>query len=78
MTREEFIAKYGEAKVKLTHYHKYTFYFGGEVDGVPISVGIGGEADEIYRMEVIAMKWETVASLDPHVGKCGSDEFFDI
>ena len=69
MTREEFMEKYGNAKVKFSSYYKFSFVFSGELpDGKRISVIVGGNADDIYRMEVDVNAEETVAPLYPHSG----------
>lgn len=53
MTREEFIAKYGDVKVTFDCYYKYTFSFSGTCDnGYAIFVDVGGSSDDIYRFSV--------------------------
>lgn len=53
MTREEFIAKYGDVKVKFEYYYKYTFTYTGTCDnGFHISVDVGGDGGDIYRLDV--------------------------
>ena len=53
MTREEFIAKYGDVKVTFDCYSKYTFSFSGTCDnGYDIFVDVGGDSDNIYELEV--------------------------
>lgn len=69
MTKEEFIEKYGAVKVKFSSYYKFSFTFAGILDnGYMIMVSVGGNSDDIYRMEVIADFEETVESLDPYTG----------
>lgn len=84
MTREEFCEKYGDVKVKFSDYYKYTFNYTGELpDGGTISVGYGGNFDDIYRHEVVANVEQTISSLYPYTGtaydKDGNviDEFYD-
>lgn len=53
MTREEFIAKYGDVKVTFDRYYKYTFSFSGTCDnGNDIFVDVGGGSEDIYRLDV--------------------------
>jgi hypothetical protein len=53
LTREEFIAKYGDVKVTFDYYYKYTFSFSGTCDnGNDILVDVGGSSDDIYRLDV--------------------------
>ena len=53
MTREEFIAKYGDVKVTFDCYYKYTFSFSGTCDnGYDIVVDVGGNYDDIYIFSV--------------------------
>ena len=61
MTEKEFFEKYGERKVKLISYHKYTFTF---TDGKGFAAYIGGDSDSIYRLEVEADREYTVEELD--------------
>lgn len=78
LTREEFLEKYGNVEVKFDYYYKYEFMFVGEVNGTPIKVGIGGTADDIYRMDVSFDETSTVRALGPFKGECGEDSFFEI
>jgi hypothetical protein len=84
MTREEFYEKYIDVKVKFSTYYKYTFTYVGELpDGGKISVGYGGNADQIYRHEVGADCEKTVSSIQPYSGTAYDadrnvvDEFYD-
>ena len=84
MTKEEFIEKYGEVKVKFSSYYKYTFnYIGTLPDGNVISVDCGGNADDIYRYEVVPDMEETISSIDPYAGSVRDkdykviDQFYD-
>jgi len=84
MTKKEFIEKYGNVKVKFSTYYKYTFTYVGELpNGGKISVDCGGNADDIYRYEVVPDMEESVSSIDPYCGtaydKDGNvvDEFYD-
>lgn len=69
MTKEEFMAKYGDIEVKFSSYYKFSFVFSGVLDnGNKISVEVGGNSDDIYRLEVVANLPETIASLNPNSG----------
>ncbi len=53
MTDDEFNEKYGDIWVHFTSYYKYVFrYVGDGFDGETITVGYGGNHDDIYRHEV--------------------------
>ena len=60
MSKEEFIKQYGEEKVKFSSYYKYSFTFKNE----NVSVCVGENADDIYRLEVDADKEYLVKDLD--------------
>ena len=78
MTREEFIEKYGNVMVTFSSYYKFTFNFVGTAeDGTPVSVSMGGDADEIYRETVVAGDEISVAVLEPFAGTAGEDSFDD-
>ena len=84
MTREEFIEKYGEVEVKFDYYYKYSFTFTGTADdGLTIvSVVLGGNADNMYRSEVVNNQTFKVKNSYPYQGiayKNGIevDSFFD-
>lgn len=66
ISKEEFIKKHGDVIVQFSSYFKYSFTYVGELpNGDQITVLTGGDADEIYRLEVENNETETVASLDP-------------
>lgn len=74
VARDEFMKKYGQVKVQFKSYYKYRFIFYGiTADGRSISVTAGGDASDIYRMEVAADHAETVADLDPFEGSVYED-----
>lgn len=52
MTREEFLAKYGEVLVTFSSYYKYCFTFGSYKPPF-LMVTFGGAAGDIYKFEVI-------------------------
>ncbi len=70
MTKEEFIEKYGNVKVKFSNYYKYTFDYTGDLpDGNVIFVSCGGNADEIYEHDVSPDMEKTVSSVYPYSGE---------
>lgn len=69
MTREEFYVKYGDVDVNFSSYYKYTFTYAATLpDGRRLTVGYGGNSDEIYRHEVATSCSEKVSSLQPYTG----------
>jgi len=69
MTRAEFYAKYGDVEVTFSSYYKYTFTYAATLpDGKRLTVGYGGNSDEIYRHEVATGCAEKVSSLEPYTG----------
>lgn len=69
MTRDEFYAKYGEVEVTFSWYYKFTFTYAATLpDGKRLTVGYGGNSDEIYRHEVAPNCAEKVSSLQPYTG----------
>ena len=69
LTRAEFYAKYGDVEVTFSDYYKYTFTYAATLpDGKRLTVGYGGNSDEIYRHEVAANGVETVSGLQPYTG----------
>lgn len=82
MTREEFIAKYGDVKVTFTCYYKYTFSFSGTCDnGYDIFVDVGGNGDNIYSLGVgsdpIAIKNLDIVSGEVRNNEYIVDSFYD-
>jgi hypothetical protein len=83
MTKDEFIIKYGNRKVKFSGYYKYTFNYVAQTDdGLKITVSVGGNGDDIYRHEVFPDKEEFIHDLYPYSGQVNKDgvrvdEFYD-
>jgi hypothetical protein len=51
--KAEFLKQYGDTPVSFDGYFKYVFTFKGTAsDGKSIVVTIGGNADEIYRLDI--------------------------
>ena len=61
MKYDKFIEKYGHIRVKFSSYYKYSFTF---TNGF-ITVGSGGNHDDIYRMEVSASVEYPIETLFP-------------
>ena len=69
MTRAQFYAKYGDVEVTFSSYYKYTFTYSATLpDGKRLTVGYGGNSDQIYRHEVATSCAEKVSSLHPYIG----------
>jgi len=58
----EFIEKYGDEEVSFRSYYKYTFSFTSE-NG--LTVYVGGNHDDIYRLCVEANKKYKISELEP-------------
>lgn len=66
MTKKEIYEKYGDVKLKFNYYYKYSFCFHGKTkDGTEVYASVGGDSDEVYRIEITAGKEETIGSLEP-------------
>ena len=78
MTRQEFYEKYKGVEFYFSSYYKYTFTFVGEYEGNQVSIGVGGNSDEIYRFEVAKDSCQNILSLQPYEGFCGEDNFYDF
>ncbi len=53
MNTNEILNKYGNIQVKFKSYYKYVFTLEGiKVNGDIIEIGIGGNSDEIYRLDI--------------------------
>lgn len=78
MTREEFYAKYGDVEVTFSSYYKFTFTYSAILpDGNRLTVGYGGNSEEIYRHEVVSGGSEILSTLHPYTGSvfdaCGNE-----
>lgn len=64
LSKEEMLAKYGDVELSFRRYWKFTFYYDGKSpDGIQINVGVGGFAEDIYRMEVYSNETATLNEL---------------
>lgn len=53
MTKDDFIKLYGESYFQFSKFYKFEFNFTGEtVEGKPVLLILGGDPDNIYRVEV--------------------------
>ena len=70
MTKQEFIEKYSYVKFVFFSYNKFTFNFRGiSNEGYTVTIGLGGNSDAIYRLEVVPEFGETINDdFDPHQG----------
>ena len=74
MDRKEFYEKYGEEIVSFSNYYKFSFTYEGRLeDGSIIQVDVGGNSDEIYRMDVSAGDSNRVIALTPYAGRVMSN-----
>jgi len=71
----EFIEKYGKEEVVFKSYYKYSFTFANDT----ISVSVGGNGGDIYRLDVVAGEKYTIGQLEPTSayvnGECVYDEW---
>jgi hypothetical protein len=75
ITKDEFLDKYGNVKVKFDSYYKYMFRFRGELpEGGVLYCSYGGDADDIYRFNIDVDKEETVSTIDPNRGSVYKDD----
>ena len=56
LTENDFIATYGDVKVKFSEYFKYCFTFVGNHNGKTISVNVGSPYSDIYGLHIDATK----------------------
>lgn len=74
LTSKEFMAKYGDVPVKFSRYYKYVFYFTAVLDdGSTLEVGVGGNSDDIYRVEVVPELTEPASAQYPNRGSVYKD-----
>lgn len=52
METQNFIENFGDVLVQLKSYYKYCFTFQGETEKQIITLVIGGDADDIYRLDL--------------------------
>ena len=77
MTKEEFIAKYGDVKVRFSNYYKYEFVFWGTLPNGRLVCSFGGEPDDIYKCEVTTEE-TTVREIEPNYGKVYSEDGVEL
>tara|TARA_B110000008_G_C16896720_1_gene535049 strand:+ start:262 stop:516 length:255 start_codon:yes stop_codon:yes gene_type:complete len=80
MKKQEVLEKYKAVKLKFNSYYKFSFAFEGKSDdGCTVLASIGGDSDDIYRLDIYASKEETLSTLDPNYIKVtkGNDTLFE-
>ncbi len=74
MTKEQIYEKYGDVKLRFSSYCKYSFGFAGTTEeGERVYASIGGNSDEIYRLDLDADTEKTIRTLEPNfinITKC--------
>jgi len=69
ITREEFLNDYGDVKVRFNSYYKFAFRYSASLpNGNLLSVSCGGNADDIYKLNVTADGEMTAREIDPYSG----------
>ena len=75
---DEFFENYKNVSFKFDNYYKYTFTFKGiDEDGDIVTVGFGGNADDIYREYVDVSSTYCLFSLRPYRGESKTMSFYD-
>tara|TARA_R110000772_G_scaffold50113_3_gene115310 strand:+ start:1545 stop:1799 length:255 start_codon:yes stop_codon:yes gene_type:complete len=79
MTKDEALHKFGNITLNFVHYYKYSFLFTGTTEtGEHIRASIGGDAGDIYRLDIDNDEKGTLNNLDPvsiHITKNGNTIF---
>jgi len=60
-TFKEVFEKFKDEKVVFSSYYKYAFVFKNE----NVTCGVGGIADDIYKLEIVANETRTLAEIEP-------------
>ena len=68
MKKDEFLKKYRNVKVTFSHYNKYVFFFTGFYGDESITVGFGGNANDIYHIDINTNWTPDIDALDPSEG----------
>jgi hypothetical protein len=69
MSYEEFIETYGDIVVTFSSYYKYCFRYAATLEnGNRLTVEIGGDTTDIYRLEVYNNESLTIRDLEPMGG----------
>lgn len=75
LTLEMVLEKYSDVPLYFSSYYKYEFVFAGQApDGRKIVVSLGGHADDIYKMTVIAGKPMYLADEPYHIQVYENDQ----
>ena len=69
MNYDEFLEKYGDVEVTFSSYYKYSFRYAAVLkNGNRIIVSVGGNSDDIYKLEVYNDDCHTIGWLQPTYG----------
>jgi hypothetical protein len=63
ITDEEFESRYGDLEMTLDYYYKYCFHYFAVKDGLQFRGCFGGDADQIYRVEIFALEYKKVRDI---------------
>ena len=74
MNKKEFIEKYGDVTVKFSSYYKYTFTYSAEIEEGTLYADYGGNADEIYKLEVANDETLKLRDLYPYSARIYKDK----
>ena len=75
---DEFFENYKNVRFKFDNYYKYTFTFKGiDEDGDIVTVGVGGNADDIYRVDINVSSTYRLGSLQPYRGESKTMSFYE-
>ena len=67
ISKNEFIKRHGDVVLTFSSYYKYTFTYSATFeDGSSLTASIGGNSDEIYRLDVANNEQIKLANLDPY------------
>ena len=67
MSKTEILNKYKDVQMVFSSYFKYSFSFTGVTkEGYKVYAEIGGNSEDIYRIEVGAGDVKTLLDLDPY------------
>lgn len=68
MSEEEIVEKYGDVELKFHSYYKYSFmYKGMAADGCEVLAWVGGDHNDIYKMDISIDDVESLKSLWPNL-----------
>ena len=77
MTKDDFYKKYAEVAFELSSYSKYVFIFEGVYEYSNVLIEVGGNPDAMYNCEFYIGDYNNIYNLEPYLGTCGYDTFYD-